>query len=574
MKKIIFYFNPKVTKIFVQKENGEGEIKMVLSSPYNFVGRSEIVARVIEIDDDEQIPARLDPGYEYYKVAKFIPIKADEGIFYDQVDGAYKASDYGFVIFINGKIRLLTQRNITRDKLKAYYTIYPTKFNKIPSGEDIEEYIHNFQILAGVGRKKIEEQLLKIDVNNNSLSRILVARGKPPVNGYEEYFIPLTDLEKKAGEIQSDGSMDFKEVGSIIQVVKGQEILEGVPAVQKVDGMDIFGNIIPATIENKKGYKRGEGIVQSGKDANIFVSAIDGCVKIIKNKVSVHPVAVINGDVNYETGNIDFNGSVEVRGSVLPGFKIRADNDVTIENTIEDAVIEAGGNVTVKMGVVGKESVMIKAGGKVIAKYLLNATVEAVQEVIVSDSIINCNIFSNNRVSVIERQGKIIGGNTIAFYEIEAKVVGAPNETGTQLGVGRNLFIERELTQLKKELIAVSEEVKETMRQLTVNFGETILTNPKELLTILPDIKKKKCLLLLRELSESNNKMAELNSSIQETQSKITLEREPCIIVKDTVYPGTVLNIKKSVRKIEKEMSNAKFYEDPDEKVIRFVSAT
>ena len=365
MKKIVLYFDPAATKILVEKTDESGEKKKVLSSPKNFVSAAEIVARVIEIDNDDQIQQRIDPDYDYYNIADYVPVKSGDGIYFDERINAYKAAAYGFVVFLKGEFRLLTARHITRDKFKVYYYLHPTKFGKLPSYNDIEEYMHNFKILAGIGRKKIEEQLQKIDVDKPGLVRILAAKGKEPVNGHEEYFVPLIDLEKKAGQLKSDGSMDFKELNSIIQVVKGQEILERIPELKSEDGFDVFGNKVPAVFEDGLGYKRGDNIVQSGHDENIYLSAIDGCIKEVKKKVHVLETVVINGDINYETGNIEFSGSVIVNGSVLPGFIVKADADITIEGTVEDSQVQAGGNVIVKMGIVGKESVRVIAKGKI-----------------------------------------------------------------------------------------------------------------------------------------------------------------------------------------------------------------
>ncbi len=574
MKKNIFYFDPTVKKIFAEKVKDDGEKVLELTSHHNFVSGAEIVARIIEIDDEEQIPTRLDPGYKFYKITNFVSLKVDQGIYYDQEVRAYKAADYGFVIYNNGKLRLLPALSITRDRLKAYYFIHPTKFGKIPTVSEIQEYLHSMQILAGIGEAKIGEQLEKINTGEQKVSKLLVAQGKAPVHGHPEYYIPTISIEKKAGEILSDGSIDFKEVGSIIQITKHQEILKRIPGVKALSGYDIYGDKVPAETREAEGYKKGVNIVQSGADENIFCAEIDGCIVVENNKVSVLPIAVINGDVNYDTGNIDFNGSVHINGSVITGFSVKAKGDVIVEKSVEDATIEADGDITVKEGVVGKEYVKLIAGGNLTAKYLLNANVEAAGEIVVADSIINCTVFSNDRVSVIDKSGKIIGGSVTALHDIIVKVSGAPNETETTLKVGRNLFIERELKELRKEIGTLKEDVAETMRLLKVNFGEGVFEDPKKYISILPDIKKKKCLELLKELGNKNKDLKELIAKTQEVQEGLKLDREPVIIITNKVYPGTVLNIKKSVRKLDKPATNAKFYEDPEEKAIRFTAAT
>ena len=574
MRKIIFYFDPGVTRIFDKKAAENGEEKVVLTSPNNFVSRAEIVARVIDIDSQEQIPSRIDPGYSYYNVVDYFPLKIDEGIYFDEAIQAYKAVAYGFVVCIQGKLKLLSARSIARDKIKAYYAIHPTKFSRIPTGAELQEYLHDQKILAGIGAKRIDEQLEKIDPTHKGVTRILVAQGKAPVAGHEEYFKPILEVKKKAGEIRSDGRIDFREVGSVIQVFKGQEILERFPEIKPVDGMDIYGDPIPAQMELTEGYRRGENIVQSGQDENIFLSAIDGVLKIAQRKVSVLETVIINGDVDYNTGNIDFKGSVEVTGSVLPGFRIKASGDVLIKNSIEDAIIESDGDVTIGAGIVGKESVKVICSGTLRSKYMLNATAEVGGDIIVDDSIINSNVFSNRMIEVTAKTGKIIGGNITALYSITVKVAGAPNETPTVLNVGRNLYIERELENIRREINLRREDVQETIRKLRVSFGEGVFEDPKKYISILPEVKRKACLELLQELNNGNRDLKELTEKSTQIAQKLKLDQEPKIVAFDRIYPGTVLNIKKRVRKIEREYENVKFFEDPDLKDIRFTSAS
>jgi uncharacterized protein (DUF342 family) len=573
MKKLVLYFDPTAKKILTETVDENGEKKVVLSSVNNFVYTSQIVARVIEYNTDDQIKTRLDPGYAYYNLFDYIPIKAGEGIVFDQEAGAYKAAAYGFVVYDNKTLKLLSPVSVPKNKTRAYMNICPTALGKLPSLSDIQEWLQHFKILSGVGEKKLTEQLQDINPDEKKLTRIVIAQGKDIVQGHEEYFIPLLNIDKKAGEIMADGRIDFKETGSIIQVFKDQEILERVPEVKPVDGYNIFGDKVLSEVAEHNGYYRGENIVQSGKSDKIFVSSIDGCLEVNKRTISVLPVAVIQGDVNYETGNIDFNGSVHIKGSVLPGFSVKAAADIIIENSVEDAYIEARGDVTVKMGVVGKEQVKVVAGGNVAAKYLLNAKVEAEKDIIVEDSIINCEVFANNAISVVAKNGKIIGGKTTALYDIISNVSGAPNETPTTLSVGRNLFIEQELLVNHKEMTRCKEEVEEVMRKLRVSFGEGIFEDPKKYIAILPPVKKKNCLILLKELSAGNKRLKELVEKNREIQEQLKLDREPSIVIREKTFPGTVLNIKKSVRKIESIVENAKFYEDPTDKVIRFTSA-
>ncbi len=575
MKVIIFYIDPNVSKIFVEKTDEDGNKSLALSSPNNFVYIDEIVAKIIDIDNQEEVAQHIDEGYSYHTTVKYFPLKAGDGIYYDSSTSLYKAQEYGFARFDKHKSRisLLQPLQITKEKIKVYYLVHPTKLHSIPTYENIEEVLVKRKIYSGVSKEEVEKQLNEIDINNPMIHQITVASGKDPVNGYEDYYTPLIKTEKEAGKILEDGSIDFKEVSSVVEIKKGQEILQKHPAVEPVDGYNIYGDPAKAIMEENKGYVKGENIVQSGKDEFTYVSSIDGCLETKKNTISVSPIAIINGDVDYDSGNIDFNGSVHISGSVLPGFSVKAQDNVIVGKHIEDASVEAGGAVQVKLGIGGKGSTTIMAGGKVKAKYVVNSTIEAGGVIEIGDSIINSNIFSNEKISLTAKHGKIIGGEATALYDIVVNESGVPKENKTILSVGKSLFIERSLNEIKDLIGPVEAEVEEITTKIKASFGTEVFNNTKEFISILPPVKQKNCLQLLTDLSRKNEELKILKDQEEEEKSKLRFERNPVIVIRDKVYPGTVIKIKNSVRLLDKDLQNVKFYEDQEEKVIKFTAA-
>jgi uncharacterized protein (DUF342 family) len=75
-------------------------------------------------------------------------------------------------------------------------------------------------------------------------------------------------------------------------------------------------------------------------------------------------------------------------------------------------------------------------------------------------------------------------------------------------------------------------------------------------------------------LSKYNKELKALSIKGMKTEEKLILEQEPCIVVKNKIYPGVQLFIKKRGRKIEEMIENAKFFEHPEDKIITFSSAT
>lgn len=339
------------------------------------------------------------------------------------------------------------------------------------------------------------------------------------------------------------------------------------------DGYDVFGEVVSAEREEKGGLKRGDNIVQSGFDESIFLSGIDGCLNISNNKISVMPVAVIQGDVDLDSGNIQFNGAVRITGSVKSGFRVQADNDIIVEGDVDNAQLISGGDITVKMGVVGKDGTRLIAKGDISARFIQNAKVEAGKSVIVSDSIINCDILSYDKIEVTGKNGKIIGGKLVALYEIKSPIVGTQTETVTNLTVGRNFVVEEELNRKRGEIKIARDRIDEITTTIKMQFGEEIFKNPKEYIKILPSLKKQTCLVLLNDLGKANAALQKLLEESWEIEARLKLEREPAVVVRGRIFPGSIVNVKKSVRKIESPLDNVKLYEDPEDKSVRFVSA-
>jgi len=71
----------------------------------------------------------------------------------------------------------------------------------------------------------------------------------------------------------------------------------------------------------------------------------------------------------------------------------------------------------------------------------------------------------------------------------------------------------------------------------------------------------------------ANNSMRILIDEAKAIEERLKLDKDPFIIATGRIFPGAVLNIKKSVKKIERPIDNAKFFEDSMDKTIKFVAA-
>jgi uncharacterized protein (DUF342 family) len=574
MKLLMTYFDKNQTKMLQQKVAPDGKKSITVSSTENFVSRDEIICRIIEVDTEEDAKKYLDEGHSSYHVYPYNKFRIESSVYYDESHRCYKSHWYGFVVLDEaGNLRVITPLQVAKDKTQAYYYIHPTKFHKLPTLTDLDEELAANKIIAPLDSKDIKKQLELINPEANKLSRIKVAQSKVPVNGQGEYYEALIELERKVGKEKLDGQIDYREVGSIHEVKNGDAILKRIPEVPKVDGYTIYGDKVKAILLPHKGYSVGKNLVPSSGDQDIYVASVDGCVQKKGRKVSIVEIVYVNGDVDYESGNIDFSGTVIVSGNVLPGFEVKAGGDVTIMGNVDDALVVAKGNITVKQGIAGKGQTKVFCEGELFAKYIVNSKIETKGAITVDESIINSNIFSNDKILITSKHSKIMGGKVIARHTIEVNSIGSNKETQTDIMVGRNLEVEKVLDGIRKEITEAHHLEEEVVNKMKNRFGNQLFEDPKGFIAILPDIKKKQCVTMLGELSQHKKVIAELKEKAHEVEKKLVLNEEPLVIVKNTVFSGTTITIRREVKKILEEMENAKFYYDSTDKTIRFTSA-
>ena len=71
----------------------------------------------------------------------------------------------------------------------------------------------------------------------------------------------------------------------------------------------------------------------------------------------------VPADVGASTGDIDYDGSVVVKGNVLTGYTIKATGDIIVNGVVEGAKLVTAGKIVLKRGIQGKGQASLEAGG-------------------------------------------------------------------------------------------------------------------------------------------------------------------------------------------------------------------
>ena len=354
--------------------------------------------------------------------------------------------------------------------------------------------------------------------------------------------------------VDSEFNTRFKNLNIFIIVKEGDLLAERIPHTMGVVGTDIHGQTVAA--------KPGKpAMLPVGKNTKIIeehklISLIDGQLSISGNKISVLPTIEIKGNVDLSTGNIDFIGSVIVRGSVQPGLSIKATGDIEIYGTISGGTVE-GKNVIIKAGIQGMQRGYIKAEEDIKSSFAENANLIAGRDTIISEAILHSNIRAGKRVVTQGRRGIITGGVIVAGEEILVKYAGNQMDTVTRLEVGINPMLKDEYKDIKQALGKAETELEQAQKSLALlkSINPTVLSTAKrELLLKLT----KAQFPLAGEVKRLRDRLIEIENAFEELKSGK-------IKVTEKVYPGVKMIIGSVMKNITSPIQHSRFYEEDNE---------
>ncbi|MBN2311260.1 MAG: DUF342 domain-containing protein, partial [Candidatus Hydrogenedentes bacterium] len=304
------------------------------------------------------------------------------------------------------------------------------------------------------------------------LRGVLIAAGTPAQPGadarLELTFKPL----KVAGTlIEGTTRIDYRERGTLRNVSAGDLLATKIAATPGVDGSDVFGSCLPATPGKDRELTPVAGVCVSD-DGLRYTAEVDGVVSLAGgDKLGVYREYDVSGDVDYSTGNLMMDGTLVIEGWVRAGFRVRATGDISVGAGIEDAAVEAGGNLVVGGGIVGKGGCEIQVGGHVHARFIENALVNAEGDLAVDDSVVRSVIRAGGHVSAVDGKGRVVGGAVTAGTRVEVQELGAESGVQTEVDVGTDAKT-RELLALCEQRLAVGPRDKAKARMAAARIAQ------------------------------------------------------------------------------------------------------
>jgi uncharacterized protein (DUF342 family) len=326
--------------------------------------------------------------------------------------------------------RDLIKVTVSKDGMSAsVFLRKPTAEEEDITAEAILSELKKAEVQYGIDRDTIE-QLAKKGTYH---TLVKVAAGTPAKRGEDAKFDYNFDTtESRKPQVDDDGRIDYHNINFIQSIEAGAALARKTPPTAGEPGTDVRGRTIPGKPGRDTPFNNGANTKVSD-DGLELIATSSGAILFTRGKISVNNVLTITGDVDFNVGNIDCRGSVRVTGGIKAGFELKLDGDLEVIGNVEDASIEAKGNIMVKGGFFGSGQGHMYADGDVMLKYVEAQTVSSGGTIIVGGEIVNCQITAKDKVLVRGRHGKIIGGDVRAGKEIRASEIGT--DTGTRTNV-------------------------------------------------------------------------------------------------------------------------------------------
>lgn len=422
-----------------------------------------------------------------------------------------------------------TYLKVDKNEMTAW--LYLTPPDKTPEyrKQDLIDYLNRKGVVKGLHQSNLSAMVKKKVYNRE----IVVARGIPAKQGKNGYFEYLfTPEEYSAPKIREDGSVDYSNMSGLQNVKAGDKVAIYHRAEPGIDGSTVLGNVIKAQKSRDLPPIHGVGVV---RENDVYYAKKDGKIEAKKGRIDIQDVHEIFDDVTMIIGKVDFVGDIIIHGNVEEGVVIRAGRNIEIYGTTGAAALYAGGDVILSRGISGGHKAKIDAKGNVFADFIEHAEVDA-GGTVQANTILNSNVYSQEKVTVMGKKGAIIGGYVHALQGVEASNSSNDVEVKTILHCGYDAASYDRLVDVKRKEQELQGKIEELEGELSVLTREKRVLGPRvseETELKISELDKEKDE-LLQKLEKVEQEKTELEEIIEQGENAE-------IKIDGNVYRGTII---------------------------------
>ncbi|MBN2707321.1 MAG: DUF342 domain-containing protein [Deltaproteobacteria bacterium] len=455
---------------------------------------------------------------------------------------------------------------INATKTEARLTILPDQEEE--SGISIGQLavaLKTNNIVSGISKKNLQDVMERFNQNPEQPASTIIAMEIPAKETIQHQYQFYFSSGKNIGQLRGNDKIDYKQKGTIRYFNTGDPLLIVTLGREGSPGRLVDGTIVAcAALEPLTKYSAGSGVVLEEEENRLLFKA-EACGRpLLNNKIlSIENSLAVDGDVDLETGHIEFAGPIRIGGNLLAGFHVISNSDVTIGSTLSGSV-RTRGNLLTRGGIIGADHQKIAVAGDLVCDFISGVNhLQTGGNLNVNKHIINSRIIVGKNLTC----GEMITGDCWiqAFNGVSCTELGSDQGSDVRIEVGGN-----------KELKGRIKKIEEFMEPLT---GQSIAIVDqmglqalmKKDISLVPEAYRAQAEKIFQQYATLESDISRLKNKKNELEKMIELGLQSRVTVRKRVYPGTIIKIGQELYEVKRENNGPlEFFFDNREKVITF----
>lgn len=376
----------------------------------------------------------------------------------------------------DGECRVL----VARDAMSASLEVSPAFGGRAVDRADVDRALAAAGVVFG-----LDEAAIAAAIAEAAARPQVVAAGTAVDPGQPVRFESLVpEAQRRGPRVDERGVADYRDLGTLVVVHAGDPLMRRRPAVAGRDGRNVLGAVVPAPAHPELPFTPNiTGAGPAADDSDRLVARIAGQPVVLPHGVSVLPTIEV-ASVDLSTGNLDFDGTVTVTGHVAAGMRVTATGDVFVRGHVEAAHIQAGGNIAVSAGAIGRVDgheggaghlARLVAGGDVGVQFCEHVAIEAGGDVQVGQVALHSLITAGRQILIGQpggRRSQLIGGVARCASLLQVATLGSTAAVATEVEVGHDPAAHATVDELEAGLASLDARLG-SVRQVLDRTGES-----------------------------------------------------------------------------------------------------
>ena len=309
----------------------------------------------------------------------------------------------------------------------------PVARGKAVSVADVLQTLRDQGIERGIILDEIQ-QATELAAQGETVKGVVIVAGQLPTKGSNDRY-QVFARRSPLDEPELVGTpADIEDLKTPLLCAEGDLVLRRIPGKPGEPGYTATGQVLPPEKIEPVLYEAGSNV---RREKNDYYAELSGVILLGPQRIDIRRMLVLTEDVTRKNGIVEFDGEIIIRAGVRRGATIHATSDITIEGPVEAANITSKeGSITLKHGVAGQRTGVIRAAVDVDTRFAENVSIFAGRNITIHTGSLHSHLVAGNAIFLIHGRGQFIGGSAVAGEFIEARRIGSTTGVMTEVLVG------------------------------------------------------------------------------------------------------------------------------------------